>query len=384
MRVWPVAIGALAVRRPAGSAFPGLAGPAGAADRVAEGVRPAAVSPAEGAPGAVRHAAPGRRTRRSVRLPEGRRPTPKPSSDEQVSVCHPTSYRRAGTGRTAAHGVRCCRPAASRTSMDGVRRLGGRSRRPAAADGGSLPAGPPPARCADGRRRAGRRPVELRRRQPAAAAEGQDKAGIGVAEPWWPVEDDIDDEVRADLDRWQADGDVSFIGVDGPRRFPATTAEALAAFQHFLDAPARRLRPVRGRHAGRRPVAGAFADLQLAEPRSARSARPRPTRSRPPTAHGGVPISLGGGLRPADHRLAGLHLEPLLAPRPGLPRAATGSAPTGRSPAGSPNWTPTPSQARCLSSVLAGVRDHAWVHHIPRLMVLGNYAMQRGWQPGAR
>jgi deoxyribodipyrimidine photolyase-related protein len=40
-------------------------------------------------------------------------------------------------------------------------------------------------------------------------------------------------------------------------------------------------------------------------------------------------------------------------------------------------------EARCLSDVLAGVRDRGWVHHIPRLMVLGNYAMQRGWQPGA-
>jgi deoxyribodipyrimidine photolyase-related protein len=38
-------------------------------------------------------------------------------------------------------------------------------------------------------------------------------------------------------------------------------------------------------------------------------------------------------------------------------------------------------QARCLSDVLAGVRDRGWVHHIPRLMVLGNYAMQRGWDP---
>jgi deoxyribodipyrimidine photolyase-related protein len=38
-------------------------------------------------------------------------------------------------------------------------------------------------------------------------------------------------------------------------------------------------------------------------------------------------------------------------------------------------------EAACLSDVLAGVRDRGWVHHIPRLMVLGNYALQRGWRP---
>ena len=37
--------------------------------------------------------------------------------------------------------------------------------------------------------------------------------------------------------------------------------------------------------------------------------------------------------------------------------------------------------ARCLSATLRDVRDHGWVHHIPRLMILGNYAMQRGWRP---
>jgi deoxyribodipyrimidine photolyase-related protein len=27
------------------------------------------------------------------------------------------------------------------------------------------------------------------------------------------------------------------------------------------------------------------------------------------------------------------------------------------------------------------LRERGWVHHIPRLMVLSNYAMQRGWDP---
>jgi (6-4)DNA photolyase len=37
--------------------------------------------------------------------------------------------------------------------------------------------------------------------------------------------------------------------------------------------------------------------------------------------------------------------------------------------------------ANCLSSVLSDVRERGWVHHIPRLMVLGNYALQRGIEP---
>lgn len=33
--------------------------------------------------------------------------------------------------------------------------------------------------------------------------------------------------------------------------------------------------------------------------------------------------------------------------------------------------------------MLAQVRDTGWTHHIPRLMVLGSHALQRGWDPGA-
>jgi deoxyribodipyrimidine photolyase-related protein len=61
------------------------------------------------------------------------------------------------------------------------------------------------------------------------------RANLGVAEPWWPQEDEIDEEVHADLDRWERDGDVRFLGRDGPRRFAATRAEALAALDRFVD-----------------------------------------------------------------------------------------------------------------------------------------------------
>ncbi|MEV4194643.1 cryptochrome/photolyase family protein, partial [Streptomyces toxytricini] len=40
-------------------------------------------------------------------------------------------------------------------------------------------------------------------------------------------------------------------------------------------------------------------------------------------------------------------------------------------------------RARCLATALAQVRDTGWTHHIPRLMLLGGYGLQRGWDPQA-
>ena len=40
-------------------------------------------------------------------------------------------------------------------------------------------------------------------------------------------------------------------------------------------------------------------------------------------------------------------------------------------------------RSRCVSQVLSEVRDRGWTHHINRLMVLGNHALQRGINPAA-
>ncbi len=66
-------------------------------------------------------------------------------------------------------------------------------------------------------------------REPAPA----DADALGVPPPWRPEEDEIDEKVRADLDRWERDG-VEFVGRDGPREFAVTAAEAQAALTVFL------------------------------------------------------------------------------------------------------------------------------------------------------
>lgn len=48
-----------------------------------------------------------------------------------------------------------------------------------------------------------------------------------------------------------------------------------------------------------------------------------------------------------------------------------------------PAFTGTPTQMRCVSTTLQTLHDHAWVHHIQRLMVLGNLALLAGVDPWA-
>lgn len=199
--------------------------------------------------------------------------------------------------------------------------------------------------------------------------------------PWWPVEDDIDAQVRDDLDRWERSGEVRFVGRDGPRRFAATRAEALAALEHFVT----------HRLAG----FGPHEDAMLADD--------------PWMAHSllSAPLNLGlldpvevvvraeQAYRAGDAPLASVEgfVRQVIGWRDYVWHLYWHQPPSYRSRNALQAGEPVPDwladldadavQARCLSSVLAGVRDHGWVHHIPRLMVLGNWALQRGIDPAA-
>ena len=202
---------------------------------------------------------------------------------------------------------------------------------------------------------------------------------LGVPEPPWPEEDDVDAEVRADLDRWEREGLVSFVGRDGPRLFAATRAEAEAVLDHFV--------------AERLPSFGTHEDAIL--------------EGDPWMSHSLLSASMNLGL-----------LDPLEVVRRAEAAYRAGTAPLAsvegfvrqvmgwrdymwhlywhlgedyrhsnhlgaREPL--PDWFAEldggATRARCLSHALDGVAERGWVHHIPRLMVLGGYALQRGWSP---
>ncbi|WP_338703262.1 cryptochrome/photolyase family protein [Streptomyces sp. Q6] len=204
---------------------------------------------------------------------------------------------------------------------------------------------------------------------------------LGVPAPYRPRESEIDDEVRADLDRWARDGDIEFVGEDGPRRFPATRREALAALRRFVD--------------HRLPTFGAHEDAMLT--------------GDPTMSHSLLSSSLNLGLldpaecveRAQDRWRSGdaplNSVEGFVRQVAGWrefvwhvywyfdERYREGNALGHRAPL--PDWftelDPDGTDAHCLAHVLEQVRTTGWTHHIPRLMILGSHALQRGWEPGA-
>ncbi len=201
-----------------------------------------------------------------------------------------------------------------------------------------------------------------------------------LPEPWWPEEDDIDAAVRDDLDRMEREG-VRFLGEDGPRRFAVTRAEGETALTHFLT--------------HRLDTFGPYEDAMLAGDRW--------------MAHSllSVPMNLGV-LDPVD--VAGAAADRVqhgarLASVEGFVRQVVGwrdyvwqlywhQGEGYRERDALQAGVPLPSwfadldadgsvTAACLSDVLASVREEGWAHHIPRLMVLGNWALQHGYDPQA-
>ncbi|OZM69953.1 cryptochrome/photolyase family protein [Amycolatopsis antarctica] len=199
---------------------------------------------------------------------------------------------------------------------------------------------------------------------------------LGVPAPWHPRENEIDERVRADLDAMSG---LHTVGEDGPRRFAVSRTEAKRALRRFLDA--------------RLPTFGTHQDAMLGGDWAMSHALLS------------VPINLG-------------LLDPLDVVRQAERRYHDGHAPLSsvegftRQILGWREWvwqlywhlgpdysrhnalraeTPLPAwwteldadavTARCLSVAMAGVRDRGYAHHIQRLMVLGNHALQRGYHP---
>lgn len=205
------------------------------------------------------------------------------------------------------------------------------------------------------------------------------KSGITFPEPFVPAEDEIDEKVRWDLSQLEAKGLARFSGKDGPRLFPVTRSEAILALQHFVEY----------RLATFGPYEDAVSESSWTMSHSMLS----------------VPMNLGL-LDPIevaavahDAYLAGL--VPI-ASAEGFIRQVIGwreyvwqlywnfgADYTSKNELEAIKQLPDSwkelnsekTEARCLSKTLDTVAAQAWTHHIPRLMILGNIALQQGYLP---
>lgn len=204
---------------------------------------------------------------------------------------------------------------------------------------------------------------------------------LGAPAPYRPREDAVDAGVREDLDRWERSGEVAFVGRDGPRGFPATRREALSALRRFVDARLAGFGPHEDAMLAADPVMShsllsSSLNLGLLDPAECVE------RAEAAWRGGTAPLnSVEGFVRQiAGWREYVWHLYWHFGEDYRQRNALRHRAPL-------PDWftdlDADAVTARCLSTVLAQVRDTGWTHHIPRLMVLGSHALQQGWHPAA-
>jgi deoxyribodipyrimidine photolyase-related protein len=204
---------------------------------------------------------------------------------------------------------------------------------------------------------------------------------LDVPAPYRPREDDVDAQVRADLDRWERDEGLETVGRDGPRLFAVTRREALAALDRFVTHRLGAFGPhedamLRGDWAMAHSLLSVPLNLGLLDPVEVaeRAVRAFHDGDAPLASVEGFVRQVVGWREYVWHLY--WHFGPAYRSRNGL---------GAREPL--PQWfddlDADAVEAACLSDVLAGVRDRGWVHHIPRLMVLGNWAAERGYDPDA-
>ena len=198
---------------------------------------------------------------------------------------------------------------------------------------------------------------------------------LDVPPPWQPPEDGIDERVRADLDAM----DLPTIGRDGPRWFAVTAAEARRALAHFVEHRLPHFGPVED---AMLTDDWAMAHSLLSVPLNLALLHPLDVAAEAEAAYrtGDVPLPSAEGFvrQVLGWREYIWHLYWRFGRGYRRNNALHANAPL-------PQWwrelDADAVTAACLRHALEGVRDRGWTHHIQRLMILGNHALQRGYQP---
>ncbi len=194
--------------------------------------------------------------------------------------------------------------------------------------------------------------------------------GLRAPDPWQPEEDDIDAEVRRDLD------DLGLWGEDGPRAFAVTRDEAHRALRSFISARLPEFGPwqdamVPGERVLFHSLLSVPLNLGLLEPRRVIDAAERAyDRGDAPlqSAEGFIRQILGW----REYVWGMYWLRARQWPRRNALRADRELPRAYRD--GQSGWA-------CLDETVGAVRSTGYAHHIERLMVLGTIALTTGVRP---
>jgi deoxyribodipyrimidine photolyase-related protein len=204
------------------------------------------------------------------------------------------------------------------------------------------------------------------------------KGGLGV-QHFEVVENDIDQSVRETLDELERSGKAEFIGLDGPRKFAGTRTEALEALKHFIQHQLPLFGPYEDAVHDQEWV---LAHSMLSAPLNLGLLDPMELVIEAENAYrsGHAPISSVEGFirQVVGWRDYVWHLYWDFGAEYTDSNALEANA---ELPQWLMNLDHTAVESRCLSHALAGVSTNAWAHHIQRLMILGNFALQRGLNP---
>jgi deoxyribodipyrimidine photolyase-related protein len=203
---------------------------------------------------------------------------------------------------------------------------------------------------------------------------------LGVPEAWWPVEDEIDQKVRAELDELERSGQATFMGVDGPRVFAVTRQEALDALNHFITYRLDQFGPYEdaamvGDWAMSHSLLSVPLNLGLLDPLEvARAAEDAYRRGEARLSSVEGFIRQVVGWREWVWQLYWWLGEDYV-------ESSNYFGHTNPLPDAFRQLDPDQVSSNCLKTVIGEVRDRGWSHHINRLMVLGNFALERGINP---
>jgi deoxyribodipyrimidine photolyase-related protein len=202
---------------------------------------------------------------------------------------------------------------------------------------------------------------------------------LGIPAPFAPVEDEIDERVRWDLNRLAADG-VEFLGADGPRKFAVTSEESAEATRTFFSQRLTQFGPyedamMSGDWAMSHSLLSVPLNVGLIDPLQL-------VRQAEDQLKQGAPLeSVEAFIRQIlGWRDFVWHLYWQFGPDYLESNYLEAQAEV---PESWRNLDSSTIQANCVRNSISDLSENGWLHHIPRLMLLANQATQRGYSPSA-